>query len=80
MVPAAGSAPSEYSAGFLNEDRTKELLSGQRIQNSSETAHERKTKEHKAVQRQQLEKRKLRRCKPVKVKVAAYMYTKENSG
>ena len=72
MVTAASSAPSEYSAGVLNEDKTKELHSGQRIQNSSETAHGRKTKEYKAVQRQ------AKKCKPVKAKVAAN--TKDNSG
>ena len=41
-----------------------------RMQSSSET------KDYNAVQRQQLERRKLRRCKPVKAKVVAH--TKEN--
>ena len=66
---------------FNDEDEAKELLFGQntkQLRNNTAVMEGREYNALNAAQRQLVERKKLRRCKPVKAKVVAH--TKENSG
>ena len=63
---------------FNNEDKAKELLFGQNTKQLRNNMDMMEGREYNAAQRQLVERRKLRRWKPVKAKVVAH--TEENSG
>ena len=67
--------PSEL---FNDEDKAKELLFGQNTKQLRNNTAVMEGREYNAAQRQLVERRKLRRCKPVKAKVVAH--TEDNSG